>query len=90
MDPIAVYVSKQYVAIARRVPGEARFEACVEFDDRVARLVGVRLWCRSLRDTPIEALGDAVHDADRLLRESRNRARRARRLEHSSGANLVT
>ena len=90
MDPIAIYASRQYVAVARRVPGEAKFEGCVEFEDRVARLGGVRLWCRSLRDTPIEALGDAVHDADRLLRESRNRARRARRQASASRASSIT
>jgi hypothetical protein len=90
MDPIAVYVSRQYVAIARRVPGEARFEGCVEFEDRVAGLVGVRLWCRSLRDTPIKALGDAVHDADRLLHDSRNRARRARRSASAFRAISIT
>ena len=73
MEPVVLYVADQYVASARlvrhgRLPyykGRLSFIGHYLFPDTLVHV------CLTRRDSPIEALADAVSNAEALLRMAR-------------------
>ena len=73
MEPVVLYVADQYVASVRRVrhgrlryyKGRLSFIGHYLFPDTFVHV------CLKRWDSPIEALGDAVSDAEALLRMAR-------------------
>jgi hypothetical protein len=68
MTPVALYITPQYIASVRTGRGRACFEGTVRFIDVDALPFNIEHVCLLDRDTAIEALFDAVRDAERLLR----------------------
>jgi len=67
MTPVALYITPHYIASVRTGRGRACFEGTVRFVGVEALLFNIEHVCLLDRDTAIEALFDAVRDAERLL-----------------------
>jgi hypothetical protein len=68
VTPVALYITPNYIASVRTGRGRACFEGTVRFIDVEALPFNIEHVCVLDRDTAIEALFDAVRDAERLLR----------------------
>jgi hypothetical protein len=68
VTPVALYITPNYIASVRAGRGRACFEGTVRFIDVEALPFNIEHVCVLDRDTAIEALFDAVRDAERLLR----------------------
>jgi hypothetical protein len=67
MMPVALYVTPQYIASVRRGKSRECFGGTVRFVGVDALPFDIEHLCLLDRDTPLEALFDAVRDAERLL-----------------------
>lgn len=67
MTPVALYVTPHFIASVRRGRARECFSGTVRFIDVEALPFDVEHVCLLDRDTAIEALFDAVRDAERLL-----------------------
>jgi hypothetical protein len=67
MMPVALYVTPQYIASVRRGKSRECFGGAVRFVGVDALPFDIEHLCLLDRDTPLEALFDAVRDAERLL-----------------------
>ncbi|WP_244827573.1 hypothetical protein [Caballeronia sp. TF1N1] len=67
MTPVALYVTPNYIASVRRGRGRECFGGTVRFIGVDALPFDIEHLCLLDRETPIEALFDAVRDAERLL-----------------------
>ncbi|MDR5812917.1 MULTISPECIES: hypothetical protein [unclassified Caballeronia] len=65
--PMALYVTPNYIASVRRGKARESFSGTVRFIGVEALPFDIEHLCVFDRDTPIEALFDAVRDAERLL-----------------------
>jgi hypothetical protein len=65
--PLALYVTPNYVASVRRGKARESFSGAVRFIGVQALPFDIEHLCLFDRDTAIEALFDAVRDAERLL-----------------------
>ncbi|KNH06869.1 hypothetical protein BRCH_02690 [Candidatus Burkholderia brachyanthoides] len=67
MMPVALYVTPHYIASVRRGRTRECFGGTVRFVGVEALPFDIEHLCLLDRDTPLEALCDAVRDAERLL-----------------------
>jgi hypothetical protein len=67
MMPVALYVTPNYIASVRKGKGRDCFEGTVRFVGVNALPFDIEHVCVLDRETPIEALFDAVRDAELLL-----------------------
>ncbi len=67
MMPVALYVTPNYIASVRRGRARESVGSTVRFVGVDALPFDIEYLCLLDRDTPIEALFDAVRDAERLL-----------------------
>jgi hypothetical protein len=67
MMPVALYVTSNYIASVRKISGRACFGGTVRFVGVDALPFDIEHNCVLDRETPIEALFDAVRDAELLL-----------------------
>jgi hypothetical protein len=67
MTPIAIYITPKFIASARKGRGTASFEGTVRFFGVDELPFTTEHVCLIDRDTALEALFDAVRDAQMLL-----------------------
>jgi hypothetical protein len=67
MTPVALYITPRYIASVQARRDRGFFEGTVRFIDVDALPFAMQHVCLPSRDTALDALYDAVRDAERLL-----------------------